>query len=75
MQGQRLSTSAYWSLDYPTEPIAARDEAEVREELLSLLTDAVRLRMRADVPVGAYLSAVSIHRSSAHWPHPGRRMD
>jgi asparagine synthase (glutamine-hydrolysing) len=29
---------------------------EAREELSSLLTDAVRVRLRADVPVGSYLS-------------------
>ena len=29
---------------------------EAREELNNLLTDAVRLRLRADVPVAAYLS-------------------
>lgn len=33
-----------------------RDVAEVEEELLSLLEDAVRLRFRADVPIGVCLS-------------------
>ena len=31
-------------------------QEEAREELASLIEDAVRLRLRADVPVGAYLS-------------------
>ena len=54
--GMRLRT--WWSLDYPDAeaPPAYRDEAAAGEELRALLEDATRLRMRADVPVGAYLS-------------------
>ncbi|UIK04500.1 asparagine synthase (glutamine-hydrolyzing) [Neorhizobium galegae] len=53
----RTETRPYWVLDFPD----AGDHAEVdqsarEEELRALLTDATRLRMRADVPVGAYLS-------------------
>ncbi len=33
-----------------------RDEAEVIEELRAELTEAVRIRMRSDVPLGAFLS-------------------
>jgi asparagine synthase (glutamine-hydrolysing) len=52
-----VSLRSWWSLDYPADgdhPL--RPQAEIEEELRSLLTDATRLRMRADVPVGAYLS-------------------
>jgi asparagine synthase (glutamine-hydrolysing) len=45
---------SYWRLDYPEpEPL---DESTAIEQTAALLTDAVRLRLRADVPVGAYLS-------------------
>jgi asparagine synthase (glutamine-hydrolysing) len=47
----------WWRLAFPDageEPEVA--ETAAAEELRALLADAVRLRMRADVPVGAYLS-------------------
>jgi asparagine synthase (glutamine-hydrolysing) len=45
----------YWSLDY-TPRLEPVDEDRCAEELLDLLVDATRLRLRSDVPVGAYLS-------------------
>ena len=46
---------SYWRWEYAPEA-AGRSEAECAEQLLELLADATRLRLRADVPVGAYLS-------------------
>ena len=51
------TVSRYWSLEFPVrgaeQPIAA---AEAAEQLHALLSDAARLRLRADVTVGSYLS-------------------
>lgn len=52
---QRLQ--CYWDWRFPEEPPRLdRPEIEYADELRSLLVDAVRLQLRADVPVGAYLS-------------------
>lgn len=45
----------WWDLDF--DPVGvATPLHELAAELLELLSDAVRIRLRADVPVGAYLS-------------------
>jgi len=47
----------YWDWQFPEDGAHdARPVEECAEELRSLLVDAVRLQLRADVPVGAYLS-------------------
>jgi len=58
VSGGRLTVKKYWDLEYATSwRDASRDsEEEYAEQLLSLLKDATRIRLRADVPVGAYLS-------------------
>ena len=47
-------SSRYWRLDYA--PKLGLDEDEAAEALLEVLTEAVRLRLIADVPLGALLS-------------------
>jgi asparagine synthase (glutamine-hydrolysing) len=48
----------YWDFDFPREADlpAGRSDQEYAEEFRAVLTDAVRTRLRADVPVGCYLS-------------------
>lgn len=52
--GYRLKPEKYWQLDYL--PKLALGEAEAVEATLAHLTEAVRLRLTADVPLGALLS-------------------
>lgn len=47
----------YWQLEYPAaNNYTEGGERRLTEELLALLRDAIRIRLRADVPVGTYLS-------------------
>jgi len=53
----KVTVQPYWKLTFPVRAECAQwDEAEAREQVEALLADATRIRMRADVPVGAYLS-------------------
>ncbi|MBN2106600.1 MAG: asparagine synthase (glutamine-hydrolyzing) [Deltaproteobacteria bacterium] len=47
----------YWDIPFvPAEALAGKPLDALCEEMMALLMDATRLRLRADVPVGAYLS-------------------
>lgn len=50
-----LRQTRWWELEFAPEP-EPRPEAEILEELEALLVDATHIRLRADVPVAAYLS-------------------
>jgi asparagine synthase (glutamine-hydrolysing) len=50
-----VAVKRYWEVDF-TETDRARSVEACVDELEELLVDAVRIRLRADVPVGAYLS-------------------
>jgi asparagine synthase (glutamine-hydrolysing) len=54
LQHGEITVRRYWSPDFST--LRDNEREECGERLLHLLTDAVRLRLRADVPVGVYLS-------------------
>jgi asparagine synthase (glutamine-hydrolysing) len=55
VEGGRVDVRPYWRLAYSPDE-NPRPTDEYAEQLRELLTDATRLRLRADVPVGAYLS-------------------
>jgi asparagine synthase (glutamine-hydrolysing) len=53
----KLQIERYWDWTFPPEQIRNdRSVEDWAEELRELMIDAVRLRLRSDVPVGAYLS-------------------
>lgn len=53
-----LRVEPYWAPDYPSRllPSKAPSEPEAIHEVGRLLEDAVRVRLRADVPIACYLS-------------------
>ena len=57
LQGDRLERRRWWRWEFPEAgALHTAPEPELRDELRAILSDATSIRLRADVPVGAYLS-------------------
>ncbi len=57
IQDSRVVVFPYWSFQpAPRESNEGGSEEQLAEELLALLHDATKIRLRSDVPVGTYLS-------------------
>jgi len=60
LENGKIRIQRHWQLDFSgateTCPDSPQQEKKYVEELRELLLDATRIRLRADVPVGAYLS-------------------
>lgn len=52
--GKKLEVASYWNPDFSSEVAISLDDAKT--ELIRLFTDSVKLRLQADVPLGAFLS-------------------
>lgn len=51
--GKNLDIQRYWSMDFRPAP---QDEGAVSDQLYNIISESVRLRLRSDVPLGAFLS-------------------
>ncbi len=55
--GRNVRVAQYWDFPYaPVDEQSARRDEDLLEELRALLAEAVRVRLVADVPLGAFLS-------------------
>ncbi|TSJ40986.1 asparagine synthase (glutamine-hydrolyzing) [Mucilaginibacter corticis] len=56
VKGDDIQKFKHWDLPETDEEALLRNEGEVVEEFQALFSDSVRIRMRSDVPFGAFLS-------------------
>ncbi|MEO8271337.1 MAG: asparagine synthase (glutamine-hydrolyzing), partial [Aureliella sp.] len=54
-QGGRVELQRYWNISY-AKPQSPKSEAEYIDEATELIRESVKLRLRSDVPFGAFLS-------------------
>lgn len=75
---KHIQVHQYWDFNYPkASHITNRSDADYVAEFRQTLDDAVRLRLRADVPVGCYLSGgldscAVLGLAAKHHPDPIR---
>ena len=75
---RHVQVKQYWDFHYPkAEEATTLSDAEYSAELRHVLEEAVRLRLRADVPVGCYLSGgldscSMLGLAARHHPEPIR---
>ena len=74
-QNGNLSLQRYWQPDWDAE--SSRPIEDLQEELRDVLYEAIRLRLRSDVPVGAFLSggvdsSTIVAVMQKLLPHPAR---
>ncbi len=66
--GNQVKLERFWSLNFPEADEACITNAEQAvDELHELFTDSVKLRLRADVPVAAYLSGGIDSSATTHY--------
>jgi len=76
---KHIQISRYWDFNYPaaSDTCAKRSDADYAAEFRHVLEEAVRIRLRADVPVGVYLSGgldscAVLGLAARHHPEPIR---